>query len=325
MITVLVSGASGIVGYGVLRSLRQAPTDLRLIGTAIADDSVAPAFCDVFERAIPTADEGYLSWLLSTIAKHQIDLVIPGIEADLYKWVNHVAEIEHSGAKILLNDPALISLCEDKWRFYENLKAFGTSYAIDSSLVPDFEFLESSFGLPFLLKPRRAYGARGIVRVDDRASFDRYRSDVGPVLMAQPIVGADDEEYTTSAFGDGQGSFFSSITLKRTLSSEGFTEKAQVVESQDVVRAVSALCRCFAPVGPTNFQFRRHHDGFKLLEINPRLSSSTSIRAAFGYNEAQMAIDYFLKNVKPAPPSIRRGRAVRYVEDLVFYDDRIDL
>jgi len=161
--------------------------------------------------------------------------------------------------------------------------------------------------------------------VDDRASFDRYRSDVGPVLMAQPIVGADDEEYTTSAFGDGQGSFFSSITLKRTLSSEGFTEKAHVVESQDVVRAVSALCRCFTPVGPTNFQFRRHRDGFKLLEINPRLSSSTSIRAAFGYNEAHMAIDYFLKNVKPAPPSIRRGRAVRYVEDLVFYDDRIDL
>jgi len=325
MITVLVSGASGIVGYGVLRSLRRQAADLRLIGTAILADSVAPAFCDAFEQAIPTADAGYLSWLQSTIAKHRVDLLIPGIEADLYKWTDDAAEITQSGARILLNNPALIALCKDKWIFYEKLKGFGTPYAIESSLVPDFEFLEAAFGLPFLLKPRRAYGARGIVRVENRASFDHHRPDIGPVLMAQPIVGTDDEEYTTSAFGDGQGSFFSSITLKRTLSSAGFTEKAQVVELQELVSAVSALCRCFAPLGPTNFQFRRDRDGFKLLEINPRLSSSTSIRAAFGYNEARMAIDYFLQNVKPVPPAIRRGRAVRYVEDLVFYDDRFDL
>ncbi len=57
----------------------------------------------------------------------------------------------------------------------------------------------------------------------------------------------------------------------------------------------------------------------KLLEINPRISSSTSIRTAFGYNECAMAVEYYLEGKTPKQPVIRPGRAVRYTEDLIFY------
>jgi carbamoyl-phosphate synthase large subunit len=324
MTTVLVSGASGIVGYGILRALRRTSEKLRLVGTTIYDDSVAPAFCDVFEQAVPTSDETYMAWLTETISRHRVDFLIPGIEADVYKWVDHVSEIENTGAKTLLNNPELISLCKDKWLFYERLTGLDTPYAIETSLAPDFDALASAFGLPFLLKPRRGFGSKGIVHVADRAAFEARRRDVGPVLMAQPIVGRDDDEYTASAFGDGRGAAFASITLKRTLSNDGYTEKAEVVVSAEVDEAVSRLCRCFSPLGPTNFQFRKHEGLVKLLEINPRVSSSTSIKAAFGYNEAHMAIEYFLDAKEPVQPRIRSGRAVRYVEDAVFYEDGPD-
>jgi carbamoyl-phosphate synthase large subunit len=61
MKTILVSGASGVVGYGILKSLRNASNGYRLIGTTIYNDSVAPAFCDIFELAPPTQDKNYLS------------------------------------------------------------------------------------------------------------------------------------------------------------------------------------------------------------------------------------------------------------------------
>ena len=61
MKTILVSGASGIVGYGILRSLRHAVEPLRLVGTTIHPDSVAPAFCDVFELAPPTHAAEYVN------------------------------------------------------------------------------------------------------------------------------------------------------------------------------------------------------------------------------------------------------------------------
>ena len=83
---------------------------------------------------------------------------------------------------------------------------------------------------------------------------------------------------------------------------------------------VRRLVELFEPMGPTNFQFRRHEGEFLLLEINPRVSSSTSLRTAFGYNEAEMCIEYFLEQKPPSTPHIRPGCAARYIEDVVVYD-----
>lgn len=322
---ILVSGSSGIVGYGILRSLKRSGKQLSLIGTSIYDDSVAHGFCDIFEPALPTNDTAYMEWLFNTIRKHKIDLIVPGIEIDMYKWVEHVPEIERSGATALLNNIELIQLCKDKWAFYENLSRVEMPCVIESSLSIEFDALKSKFGLPFLLKPRRGFGSKGIVKVDSVDTFLRHQKDIGQILMAQPIVGNDEDEFTTSAFCDGHGGFYNSMTLKRKLSKDGFTEKAEVVATDEFNETISDLCKRFRPIGPTNFQFRKCMDGIKLLEINPRISSSTSIRAAFGYNESAMAVDYFLEHRTPIQPEIKRGRAVRYIDEYIFYEDSVHL
>lgn len=318
MRTILVSGASGIVGYGILRSLRRSGKPLTLIGTSIYDDSVAPAFCDVFEQAPPTGHETYMDWLLQIIGKHHVDLVIPGIEIDMYEWIRHIPDIEKTGAVVMANNVALTQLCKDKWNFYVSLQQAGLSCAIESTLNPDFDTLRERFGLPFLLKPRQGFGSKGIVRIDCAKTFFEHQQYVGDNLLAQPIVGNDDEEFTASAFCDGNGGFYASMTLRRTLSKDGFTDKAAVVDNNAFVPTMEALSRQFRPVGPTNFQFRKCADGIKLLEINPRISSSTAIRTAFGYNESAMAVDYFLDQKIPTQPEIKRGKAVRYTDEQIF-------
>ena len=80
---ILVSGASGIVGYGILRSLRRNHEKGILIGTSIYNDSIAPAFCDIFELAPKTNEPFYIDWLCKTIRKHNVNMVIPGIEIDM--------------------------------------------------------------------------------------------------------------------------------------------------------------------------------------------------------------------------------------------------
>jgi len=318
--TILVSGASGVVGYGILRSLRRSDKDLRLVGTTIYDDSVAQGFCDIFELAPPTRDPRYLDWLSSVISTHQVDLIIPGIEADMYRWTESVGELERGGSvKALLNEPRLVLLCKDKWMFFETLNNSGLPCVIETTLESDFDTLAGRFGLPFLLKPRIGFGSKGIVQVDSLATFVEHRARIGTVLMAQPIIGTEDEEFTTSAFCDGNGGFYAYMTLKRKLSSDGFTDRAEVVQVDDIAETVCGLCDFFRPIGPTNFQFRRHQGALKLLEINPRVSSSTSIRTAFGYNECAMAVEYYLEGKTPQQPVIRPGRAVRYMEDLIFY------
>jgi carbamoyl-phosphate synthase large subunit len=320
MKTILVSGASGVVGYGILRSLRRSGKNLRLVGTTIYEDSAAQGFCDIFEQAPPTGDAGYLEWLSRIISTHRVDLIIPGIEADMYRWIESVDELERGGAvKAMLNEPRLVLLCKDKWTFFETLNNSRLPCVIETTLESDFDSLASRFGLPFMLKPRIGFASKGIVRIDSPATFLGYRAQMGTMLMAQPIIGTENEEFTTSAFGDGKGGFHAHMTLKRKLSNDGFTDRAEVVQVDDIAETVRELCRLFRPIGPTNFQFRRHQGALKLLEINPRVSSATSIRTAFGYNESAMAVEYYLEGKAPRQPIIRPGRAVRYAEDLIFY------
>lgn len=298
---------------------------MKLVGTSIYADSVAPGFCDVFERVPRTDAPDYLDWFLALLREHQVDVAIPGIDADMYKWADRRAEIESTGTKVVTNSPDLIAKCSDKWAFYERQLELNLRYAIPSYLDMDFDFLTETCGLPFLLKPRRGFGSKGIVVVATAEQFAGIDPATKTTLMAQPIVGRDDEEFTVSAFCDGLGSFSAIMALRRKLSREGFTEKAEVVDQADFSDAVRDLCRGFSPVGPTNFQFRKTDHGLKLLEINPRISSSTSIRAAFGYNESLMAVEMAIENRMPVQPDIKRGRAVRYTEDHIFYEDRVHL
>lgn len=141
---------------------------------------------------------------------------------------------------------------------------------------------------------------------------------MGDTLLAQSLVGSVEEEHTASGFFTSDSHMCCQVNLKRTLSSEGFTQCAEVADVGGMAEGMSTLGKVLSAVGPTNFQFRIHEGQLKLLEINPRISSATSIRTAFGYNECLMSLDYFLDGFEPSQPAVTQGRAVRYTEDYIF-------
>ncbi len=320
MTTVLVTGVGAIIGYGLLNSMRQADDSIRLIGVDIYADAVGQEWCDIFVVAPYTSDTSYSSWLVDLIAQYNIDLVIPGIEQDLHYFSDHRDVIEAAGVKVVLNQSALIETTKDKWLSYQALLEIDSEARIDSFLDGGFEELVEQVGLPFMLKPRRGYASKGLVIVRSEADFSAHSERLGADLIAQPLVGDDDHEYTVGVFGDGTGKVCASISLRRRLAIDGSTAKAVVVQHPSLDKVVAELATHFKPIGPTNMQFRKVADGWKLLEINPRISSSTSLRTAFGYNEAKMCLDFFLYGEDVTQPVIRSGSASRYIADRVVYD-----
>ena len=321
MTTVLVTGVGAIIGYGVLRSLRASGMPLRLVGADIHADAVGQAWSDAFVQAPLTATPGYFDWLAGVIEDHAVDLVIPGIEQDLHRYSEERGFFSRSRARVVLNDARLVELSRDKWLMDRELASIGEPSRIESIPEGDFDTLARRLGLPFLLKPRRSYASKGLVRVGCEADFAPHAHRLGAHLIAQPVVGTTDEEYTVAVFGDGTGRACASIALRRTLAADGSTAKARTCRPDGLDAVVGRLCAHFRPVGPANLQFRRTDAGaWKLLEINPRVSSSTSIRTAFGYNEAAMCVAYFLHGTVPAQPETGSGVAVRYIEDLVAHD-----
>jgi carbamoyl-phosphate synthase large subunit len=182
------------------------------------------------------------------------------------------------------------------------------------------EAIESLGQPPMLLKPRQGNGSRGIVRLYDEIDFLYWRTKTVGGWMLQRIVGTGRDEYTVGVFGFGDGKSLEPIIFRRKLSGAGNTLEAEVVNDSVIERATIALTELFRPLGPTNYQFRKEGEIAYLLEINPRFSSSNSLRTAFGYNEAEMSIEQFLFGKPPAVPEISYGIAWRYSADFVIHD-----
>jgi carbamoyl-phosphate synthase large subunit len=322
---IYVSGASGLVGYGILKSLRQSKQKYFLLGSSIHKNSIAPIFCDSFEIAPKSDSSNYIKWLVSILKKYKIDIMFPGIEVDMYKWSYNLKQIKNTKAFPVLNQPQLIFLCEDKWKFYKFLKSKKNSCVIRTCLVNNYKNLTEKYKTPFLLKPRKGFGSKGVVKIYSKEQFEIYKNDIGNKLMVQPYVGSEDEEYTVSIFGDGIGSYFAIIAFKRRLSPEGYTAIAETTDENQFIEIISKLCKLFKPIGPTNFQFRLDKNEIKLLEINPRISSTTSIKSILGYNESLMSIEFFLNKRKISQPKIQKAKVIRYIEDHIFYEDSINI
>lgn len=318
-ITVVVTAVGAIIGQGIVASLRRLDAPIRIIGVDRDANGIGRHWCDAFV-AKPSCDEAtpdYLEFWLELLQREAVSLVLPGLELDVQFFNEHRTSFEATPTRVALNTSSLITLAEDKWDMNAALLEAGLA-VIPSTLSRNLEECISELGaFPLLLKPRRGNGSRGIALLRDEADFDYWTRKSRDDFLIQKFVGTDEQEYTVGAFGLGDGTMLPPIVFRRKLSVAGNTQYAEVVDAPVVEDAVRQLARRFKPLGPTNYQFRLDGTTPYLLEINPRFSSSTSLRAAFGYNEAGMALDFYLYGRQPAIPEIKRGRGWRYSEDLV--------
>ncbi|QNM06853.1 ATP-grasp domain-containing protein [Qiania dongpingensis] len=314
---ILVTGVGAIIGYGIIKSLRSSGISANIVGMDIYDDAVGQAWCDKFIQAKYAKDPLYLDFLKGIIDEHQIDLVFFGTEQEIYRVGLSGDEFKGYRNKFVLNKKELLILSQDKWKTYQFLLEHGgTQFAIPSRIEGEYDELAKKFGVPFMLKPRSSYASKGINVVKNKEEFDFYKVRMRGNFMAQPVIGDSEHEYTVGVFGLGDGTYSGMIAMRRKLSQEGATAKAEVVLDTKLENTVQALVSVFKPNGPTNLQFRYHEGRYLLLEINPRISSSTSMRMALGYNEAEMCIRYYLES-QIMVPQISKGKAIRYIDEVV--------
>lgn len=319
-INVLVTGVGAIIGYGIIKSIKNGTLQAHIVGMDIYADAVGKQWCDEFVQAIYAADPDYIQFLRNLISEKQIDIVFFGTEQEIYRVNNAREELGDDLKKLVLNHKFILKLSEDKWLTYQFLLEHGMEdIAIPSVIDGEYKELSMRFGASFLLKPRHSYASKGICRVSDPATFAFEKKKMANGFMAQPLIGDMNHEYTAAVFGTGDGGYSTSIILRRQLSQEGATSKATVIHKKELEAVLIRLCKALKPIGPTNFQFRIEQENVFLLEINPRISSSTSIRTAFGYNEALLSMYYFLFG-EICTPKIRDGKAVRYIDEVVNFE-----
>jgi carbamoyl-phosphate synthase large subunit len=316
-INVVVTGAGAIIGQGIIKSLRSSGLDILVIGVDRTITPLVSALCDltIEKPQYPEDSDDYLQFWLNLLLEHQVDLVLPGLDIDMYFFHQNRALLQD---RVLLNSPKLIELCRDKWIFSEFCS--GQGLAVIPACEGDSwqQCLQQLGQPPFILKPKSGSASSGIVRLDDETDYCYWSVKTKRPFFVQKFIGSNDQEYTAAAIGLGDGSSTDSIIFRRKLGAAGNTQYAEVVTHSGIDDWIRRLSNIFKPYGPTNYQFRLDGDDVFLLEINPRFSSSTSLRTAFGYNEAELAVNYALYKTIQRSPKVRSGRGWRYNEDFTL-------
>ena len=315
--TVLVTGVGAIIGYGIIESLRRSKHSVRVVGIDIYDHAYGKFLADAFHQGVLASSDKYPEFINSIIEKEKVDLIIPGIEQDLYALHKYKELIQ---CPVVMNSDLNIELSKSKLATYQYFRDNSGIALIPTLYGEDYNSCVTELGSPFLLKPISSYASKGIEKIYSEKEFDFFTDRIGGKCVFQKITGTIDSEYTISIFGDGHGGFFDSIILKRYLSQEGATSRARVVEDRAVSDYVSEIVKFLKPVGPTNIQVRTEGGVPYLLEVNPRISSACSLRTVFNYNEPEMCVSYYLSKEPISRKEKKMGIATRFISDHIEYE-----
>jgi len=321
--TVLVTGAGGIVGEGIIKCLRLANMKEGPVSYAIL-----AADADARAAGLYRADEGflvpgasapdYVEALMKVAKDHGVLAIFVGAGEELAPLGSASTRIKsESGAVVVSNTPETIAVGSDKWRTFEFMKRHGLPRA-ESALPEQSESFAKEFGYPFVVKPREGYGSELFYIVKDAGELDSAMSTIrqrGWRAMLQEYLAEDGEEFTTGVTVGRGTRVMSSIAMRRTLKG-GQTYKAFIDDFPKVRKAAEEVAVKLGGEGPINVQARIAKGEPKVFEINPRFSASCPIRAAAGVNEPDILYRNFVLGEKIRTEGYEKLVCLRYWNEI---------
>lgn len=316
MVNILVTAVGSELSFAVINAVRLIDMPYRLIGCDIFDEVVGKYWCDQFYK-IPLAENEseYIDQLVKIVRSEKIHIVIPSNDREQFILTNYASEFLSSlNCHILINNPEEVKIFNDKWLSFlwykENNVPCAESILIKSFNTSDRTTLANDF--PMIVKPRTGGGSRSIFKINSKEHLLRV-AQLMPDGILQEYLYPDEEEYTAGTYRTIKNDVFS-IILKRTLKF-GMTNTARVIFDNNLETFVAGVITKSNLKGSNNIQFRLTSEGPKVLEINPRFSGTTGIRAHFGFNEVEMSIQELILNKELIKPRIKSGFVLRHMQE----------
>jgi carbamoyl-phosphate synthase large subunit len=317
--TVLVTAAGGIVGQGIMKSLRLATTSslspncYRILAVDASALSAGLYRSDI-GLIVPKASElGFIDSIIKHLRKHDVDALFVGSDEELMVIATAKKRIEtESPAKVLVAELDVIKIGRDKWETYKFLRANNLSYA-ESCLPESKDKFTEKYGFPLVVKPREGFGSVNFFVVKSTEEMDYALTriqDYGWRPMLQEYLPGKDDEFTSGVTIDKYGTHaMSSIAIRKYLKG-GQTYKAfiddypvarfsaeNVAKKLGVTGAVNIQAKYVpndestsppwtaAEFDPTNPNESLQSGKMKIFEINPRFSATCPLRSYAGINE----------------------------------------
>jgi len=311
-INVLVTGiGGGSHGEQIVKSLRLIKDlDITIVGTDITPLSTGKSFVDKFYVVPPASDKNYEHVIFDIIMKHNISFIFHGSEPELKFISENREKFEKMNIGHPLNSKEVINLCMNKYETFKYLESKGINVPKYKKISKIDDIDEIDF-YPVVLKPNTNSGGSRHVYIaldeEDCRLIAQYLLKYNIDLIAQEYVGSHLDEYTIGVSSDINGEVVGSIVIKRYITnaltthtklqtknnfyviSSGISQ-GRVCYHKSLQEQAEKIARILNSRGPLNVQCRLVDGQLMVMEINPRLSGTTYLRALAGYNEPEFLI-----------------------------------
>jgi len=315
-IKVIITGAGALLGQGMIRSLKQSSLKTHIVAVDPSPYAAGLYWSDS-AHLIPYAnDPRYIDQIKNIIRIETPDAILVGTDVELHIFAKYRKMLEDEfGIHILVSNPRVIGIADDKYLTYKFLKNNGFSYP-ETCLPGDEEKLISIVGFPLVIKPRIGARSVGVHKVNDKRTLNRLLLETKEKLVIQECVGSSHGEYTASALVfDGKCN--ASIVMQRELR-DGNTYRAYIEEYKELNEKVRTLGEALKPYGSVNFQFRLDDTQVKVFEINSRFSGTTPLRACAGFNEIELCLRRILWDEPIIQPQIEEMTILRHWSETII-------
>lgn len=322
--TILVTGAGSFCAINIIKSLKSTKK-YRVISTDIFPHSVGVFRSDA-GYLVPREgdDEKFTTKLLEICKKENVSLLIPGFDSEIPYIFRKQDLFVKAGVKVLVGNKLLVEIGNDKYKLYKFLKENNFPY-LKSFNISEKDIALKELPFPLVVKPKSAWGQRDFHLISNHNEFDYVLNSIkiDDDFMIQEYLGDLEGEFTNSVSVALDKDILGCICSKRELV-KGESRIIVIDEYPELRDQMIKIAKKIGSPGPINLQCRLKDKKAYVFEINPRFSTTNSVRAACGYNEVELLVDHFLTGEKKYIHHYEKMVALAYIDYVYLHPETIN-
>ena len=253
-------------------------------------------------------DANYIPFLLQYCQDNKIDLLISLFDIDLMVLARHKAEFAAIGTLVIVSDPELIEICNDKWKTYLFLKENGFNVP-QTYLTLQRAILALDSGelrYPTVVKPRFGCGSIAMSIAEDEMAllyyFRRNTRTISKSYLKYESASEDEkilyqeclkgQEYGADIINDLEGNYRNVIVKKKMAMRAGETDISEVVDVPAIKEACERLGRLTHHIGNMDVDVFLVDGKPYILEMNARFGGGYPFSHMAGCNLPKAIISW---------------------------------
>lgn len=302
---VLITGAGGPAAVSAMLDL---PDAVEWVAADLDPHAVGLYLVPAGRRVLVPAgdDPALVDRLLEACARHRAEVLWPTVDSELLPVAAAADRFAAAGVRLVVAPVPALATCLDKWRLVERCR--------DVVRVPETAVLTSDTDLaarpaPYVLKPRRGAGGRGVRVVSGPQDTAGVPRD-GTYLVQEYLPG---DEFSVDVLARPDGTVAAAVPRRRDKVDSGIAVAGRTVRDPELERFGVAVATAVGMRGVANVQVRRDREGRPaLLEVNPRLPGTMPLTVAAGVDMPAWALLSVLGGTIPAGLDYREVAVVRH-------------